>query len=407
MNAARVLLLLLALPLLACRKESAAASTPEKPAPVEAGSAPLITIEPELLRTGRVKVGLVERRLPQGEWRLAGEIAPDEAGQADVGTLVSGRVASLEAKEGMRVARGQLLAWVEAPDVARAPADVLRARARAAVALRKLERQLALEAQDATSKNAIDEARAEDHMARADLAAARTLLVNLGGQEPRSDSPHALAARVAVRSPIAGIVSERFVVLGAPVSPDRSLFRIIASDRIMVLARWPETFGPIPSAGATAEIKPRTLAVESTSDRCTATVFGHYGVVSDVTRSRTLRLAPVAMDAGASCGWLVPGGYVDVVFVRAVSEPRALNAEAAPVAQLVLPKQAVVEIKGVPAVFVPTGTSGQFQVRAVRVHAEPSGDLVAEAGLAEGETIVTSGALLLKGELLRAELASE
>ncbi|MEI7894129.1 MAG: hypothetical protein WCI05_13635, partial [Myxococcales bacterium] len=88
MNAARVLLLLLALPLLACRKESAAASTPEKAAPVESGSAPLITIEPELLRTGRVKVGLVERRLPQGEWRLAGEIAPDEAGQADVGTLV-------------------------------------------------------------------------------------------------------------------------------------------------------------------------------------------------------------------------------------------------------------------------------------------------------------------------------
>lgn len=377
----------------ACKKEPAPAAGP---APAVSLGKSVVAIDSELLRAGRIQVGLAERRAPRGETHLAGEVASDEAGQADVGALVSGRVAAIEAREGMPVAKGQVMAWVDAPEVGRAAAEVMRARARAAVAAHKIERQLALQQQEATSKNAVDEARAEDQIARADLAAARTLLVNLGGAEPAAavagQPTTAVAVRVAVRSPIAGIVAQRHVVLGAPVSPDKSLFRVVAADRVMIKAKVPETFGVLPADGTPAQLEPRGAA--GLFPRCTATVSGHFAVIDETARAQTLRLLPAA-----GCAWLVPGGYVDVVF----SAPPA--APAAPAArEIVVPKEAVVDVHGAPAVFVPAAAAGEFTVHAVRVRGAPTVDLVVEAGLVEGEKVVIAGALLLKGELLRAEL---
>ena len=58
-----------------------------------------------------------------------------------------------------------------------------------------------------------------------------------------------------------------------------------------------------------------------------------------------------------------------------------------------------------PSLFVPVaGREGDFERRTVRVTSTFGADSVIESGVAEGERIVISGALLLKGELLRAEL---
>jgi len=50
---------------------------------------------------------------------------------------------------------------------------------------------------------------------------------------------------------------------------------------------------------------------------------------------------------------------------------------------------------------------GAFVARAVNVRSTGGLDDVVERGLSVGEPVVTRGALLLKGELMRAELASE
>ena len=356
-----------------------------------------VHVDAELVKSGRVRVAPVERRAPRRELRVAGEIRSSEVGEADVGALVAGRVTSLEVGEGARVKKGQVLAWVDAPEVGRATAELLRARARARVASQKLARQLELEAEKATSKNAVDEARADAEIARADLAAARTLLLNLGGQEPPDNAGESgpISVRVAVRAPIPGVVSRHDAVLGAPVSPERTLFRIIADRQVAIIGKIPE--GALkPALGTKAIVRSRqTASAQSEGNggrECAAHTTGQLGAIEEDTRTLPLRLEP-----DDTCPWLAPGGYVDVVF------PIAPEADAKP--ELVVPSDALVDVRGVPSVFVPAaGASNEFERRTVRVRTTVGADTVIEAGLTEGESVAVAGALLLKGELLRAEL---
>jgi len=373
----------------------------QKAAPTGSGSPPAsghaetvksrVTVDRGLLSAGRIQLATVATRSLSGELRVAGEVRSNESGTAEAGTLVAGRVASLEVAEGAKVKRGQVLAWVDAPEVARAAADLLLARAHAVVAKRKRTRQETLDTASATSKNALDDAWAEDEAARAELLAARTLLTSLGGAEPPSDPDvSALIVRVPVRAPIAGIVAERDVVLGGAVSADKRLFRIVADSQtsFSVVARVPETITIKPGPGASATIAPRGDG----SGTCQARVEGSLGGIDAETRTLAVRLAP-----DKACAWLIPGSFVDVVFA-------SLGDNANAPAGLVVPRNAIVEVRGQPTVFVADSTPGQFSARSVRPGAATSAEVTVESGLVGGEQVVVEGALLLKGELIRAEL---
>ena len=357
--------------------------------PAEADKA-RIEIDPALIERGRVRVAAAERLRLDGELLLAGDVVPAEDGEADVGALVTGRIAAISAAEGDHVKKGQTLALIEASEVGRATAELLRARGHAVMAARKLGRQLDLDKQAATSQSAVDEARAEDQAARADLTAARTLLATLGAAEPAdSDGARAVTVRVAVRAPIDGVVVQRSAVLGGPVTLERSLFHIVAPDRLLVRARLPESAGFTPPAGALAVIRPR--APSGGAARCEATVVSSFGVVDESTRTLPVRLRP-----SGPCPFLVPGGYVDVAL-------RAPSAGDGP-AVVVVPAEAVVEVRGVPTVFLAGDRPGVFTPRAVRVGLTAGASVAIEAGLAAGDRVVVDGAVLLKGEMLRSIL---
>lgn len=355
--------------------------SPTGPAPAASASANVLQLDPSLIGA-RVAVGKVERRVPRGERRVPGEVRTSEKGRAEAGTLVAGRVSSIEVALGDHVQKGAVLAWVDAPELGRAVADLLRARARASVAAAKLERQLELEKQSATSKNAVDEARAESLVAQADIAAARTALYTLGGSEP---SGGAVGAKLAVRSPIEGTVSKRDAVLGAPVSPDKSLFEIVASSDLFVVARVPETF-QLPVVGTPVRLFGRSAGDETP---CFAKTVSDVGVVDEATRTRAVRVAP-----DAACPKLVPGGFVDVALPMSDGSTKP---------ELVIAREAVVDVHGVKMVFVAKGPAS-FVARPVRVTIITGLDAIIDDGLAEGESVVVRGAILLKGELLKSEL---
>jgi membrane fusion protein, heavy metal efflux system len=347
----------------------------------------VLRVDAALLAEERIKTVVVERRLPMSELKLPGEVR-SSLNAAEVGALVSGRLSSILAVEGACVERGQVLAWLDAPEIARATADLLRARARATAAEHKLGRQIELDAKQATSRDAIDEAQAEAAVARADVAAARTLLRSLGGSVPSPDDASAgsFGSRIALRAPVSGVVVRRDAVIGSAVTPERTLFWLNGNASPMVLAYVPEG-SQAPVEGARARLQNRGSALE-----CDATVRGQLGVVDPVTRSAALRL-----EADAGCTELAPGSYLDVTFSR--------PAGATP--GLVVPRAAIVDVHSVSVAFVTSSTPSQFDVRTVRVLDPPGPELLVESGLKEGERVVQQGALLLKGELLKAELSGE
>jgi cobalt-zinc-cadmium efflux system membrane fusion protein len=373
-----------AAPLVLCLVACACSRRTPRREPAAADAGPVVVrVDPSLLGSGRIATGAVERRALRGDVRLPAEVVPSESGAAEVGALVAGRVGSIEVKEGDAVKKGQALATVDSPDAARIAADAIRARARIAAASKKLERQEGLAADEATSASAVDEARVELAQARADAAAARTLLAGLGIPEPSGDA--AVASRVPLRSPIDGVVTERMTTLGASVAPEKTLFRVVARDRVYVDVRFTDPAMSIPEKGSPVRVLPRGADAKTS---CPAHIAASLGVVDERTRARRVRVDP-----DAPCELLVPGAFVDAAFTSPAST-----------VALAIPKAALVDVRGAPTVFLATPEPGAFSPRVVRTGTTTSEDVAIEEGLSEGDRVVVVGAVLLKGELLRAEL---
>lgn len=373
--------LALALLLVGCKQDA------PPPAPsASATSAPLtrvVNVDPSLTKDGRIVALAIVVRSASGQATIPGVVDSAELGAAAVTSLVAGRIATLTAKVGDPVSKGQVLGTLDSPDAGRAQADLLRARGRAVLASRALARQLELDAQEATSKAAIDQARAEDQAAKADLAAARAVLGSIGAPEPGEGG--GASSAIALRSPIAGVVVERAAVLGGPVAENAVLFRVVASDRVVVVARLPETSPSHPSPGDEVVVTPRRapeLACAGTIERVVPYV--------DDSRTRTVRVTP-----GDGCK-LVPGAFVEV----RLRDKSSVDAGAG----IFVPTAAVVEVHGITSVFIAGTKEGSFTLRPVRLGTTSGDDTEIASGVAAGEQVVSVGALLLKGELLRQEL---
>jgi cobalt-zinc-cadmium efflux system membrane fusion protein len=366
-----------------------AACNKTEPTPPDAGLTVVssgIEVDPALLRE-RIKVADVLERKGDTAWTVPGEVVPSESGEGQVTSLVTGRVASLEVTEGTRVKRGQVMATIQSPDVVRAAADVVRALARAEVAARRLARQEDLKTQKATSQDAYDQAFGEDRLARAEVAAARTLLVNLGGTEPDNSNPdQVLRPRVPVVAPMDGVVVSHDAILGGPVTLDKPLFRILATGHHAVIARVPEALRNTLLPGTLADVRPRNA---EDSAQCTAAVVNALGVVDHLSQTVPVRMVPQGQ-----CPWLLPGGFVTISIRLGSTLTR------------VVPAAAVVDLDGMPHVFVQK-EGGRFESRDVKLGPLEGNMRVILDGVTTGEHVAVTGTLLLKGETMRTDLGGE
>lgn len=367
----------------ACR-ETAPTPAPA-PAPTTSATPQDLTIDPILVQEGRVVVATADARTAASEAIVPATVESGEGGTAEVTSLAAGRIAQLPVAVGDAVTKGQVLAWVDSPAAGRAQADLLRARGRATVTARALARQLELEGQSATSKAALDEARAEDEAARADLAAARAVLAGMGAAA--ASDPASAGSTLGLRAPIAGVVVERTAVLGGPVAESQVLFRIVARDKLVVVAHLPETSSLAPALGDVVALSARGEPTKRVA--CSGTVAAVLPWV-DSARTRALRIAPAE-----GCA-LVPGAFVEARF----TDRNAGDAGT----RIWIPTAAVVEVHGVTGAFVPGPKDGSFVLRPLRIGVTAGDDTEILSGLAAGERYVATGALLLKGELLRKEL---
>lgn len=351
----------------------------------------LVRVDPTLIGQGRVATTEVVAFAFAGQSVIPGEVTPAPDGEAEVGSLVAGRIASLDAVEGGAVSKGQILAWIDAPEIGSTRADLARANAHLVAAQQRLDRQLALQRQGATSQSAVDESSAAMLSAKADQQGALSKLGSVGVSGAGS------TGRLALRSPIDGIVVARHAALGGAVTPEATLFRIVNPRTLRVRARWSETLGPIPEVNTLVQLSVRTNPGVLPAPSCEAHVETHLGLVDSATRSIALQIKP-----GPNCPKFTLGGYVDA----RVADARAKGA-ASGEGWAQVPLEAVVDLRGLSTVFLAQSEPGVFEVRTVA--AKPSvGNIVPiELGLTAGETVAVKGVVLLKGEALGDMLGGE
>lgn len=358
----------MALALAGCREEV----PPPEPVREPAGTPRTVTVDPSLIESGRVRVVEVARKIPADAFEAPGRVAAAPAGDARVSAALAGGVREVLVREGDRVKKGQKLAALDAPDVARIEGEIAQAMAARREAQQILQQEEALATRRATSERAVIAARRDEAQARAAEIAARRQLQAYRGQAD------------VIASPIDGVVAHRAISIGERVAPGQLLFHVVAEDALEVVAELPVAGARRVERGATA-----SLVVTGSDERCEARVVAVGAAVEAANQRVMVRLAP-----SAGCGTLIYDAYVEVIIA---------GTEGAS-ARVVVPREAVTEVEGVTVVFVPKGAPGTFIARPVQVFRYGPQWVYLDGGLEAGERIADRGVILLKGEWMRGAL---
>jgi len=370
----RLTLSLLALAALAgCRARGDAAEEAE---PTVSGAS--VSLPPQSVQLASLATESAQEA-PRSALELNGRLAWDEDATVRVYSAFGGRVTRINVQLGQQVHRGDVLAEVASPDYGQAEADAHRAGSELRLAERTVARQRDLFDHGAAPRRELDAAEADLERARAERDRTLAHLAAYGGRDGAVDGSYAL------RAPIDGEIVEKNLTPGQEVRPDQilagtpalsaPLFTITDPTRLWVVLDVSEHDAPQLHPGQPCVVHPH-LSID-----------GEFpGTISSV--SEFLDPSTRAVKARA-----------------ALPNPdRRLRAEMFVTAEVVAPEGA--RVQEIPAravflagdrhyVFVADG-SGRFERTAVEIGAERDGHLQVQAGLGDGASVVTDGALLLE-----------
>ncbi len=363
-------LMVLAFFLLAgCRDKGAAEAVRQvETTALEAEAPASVTLTPEAVTAADIKTEAAATRLVARRVAAAGELEWNGRRLVNLTARTPGRLERVLAVKGDRVRQGQLLAEIYSPDFLTTQAEYMQAAARA-------------------KRHAGDAE--EEGPARAVLAGARERLELLGLTASEIESLDGKAVPMpllSVRAPLTGTVLECGVVAGDAVELGTSLFRLADPSTLWACLHIVEE--DLGAAKAGSEVVLRIHAYPGEEFR------GRLVLVGDVVDAAT-RTVEGRVEVDNAAGRLKAGMYVEGS-ASAGGGRRAL----------VVPEESVQDDNGRPVVFIKTGER-TFTRRVVETGERFAGIVEILKGLAEGETVVTSGSFLLKSEIRKGALVGD
>ncbi len=372
-----------------CRK----ASTPSN-----ASSPPTNAATSDSAQSHAIETETVEPQPIAGTILATGKILVSENRVAIIGPVHEGRLVRLYVGQGSKVRKGQKLADLESADLDQAESDYLNALAAAENARRTsaAEVKLAQATYDRTrvlyektiapGKNLqaaehdleVAKASAESSVAstKAALTAARRHLLILGLKESDVDalaSKPSQASVFSLNSPIDGIVVERNATIGATVTNDANLFKIIDLSSVWIDANVFEKDLERVKLGQEVKVKVTAFPASSFSGR----VILVSSVVDPDTRTVKVRTEVPNPD-----GRLKPDMFANVAIVT------DLHSTA-----ISIPQSAVLKDGDKTVVFVAEGSG--YKKRQVTAGIQGNDRVEIIDGLSAGDKVVVKGNYLL------------
>jgi len=302
---------------------------------------------------------------------LSGRTAPAE--QALLSSRASGIVAERRVDIGDKVQAGDVLVVIEAPEVEqelrRARAAVDQAKARETLAKVNLERAESLVGKGHTSIQTVDERRAAELIAKADVAAAAAEVKRL--EEVRSFQT--------IRAPFDGTIVARHVERGDKVSGESGqqsgyLLRIARLDELRIEIDVPQSSSLVVKPGAAAKVEfaevPEKLSAH------VVRVAGQIDQASSTMRAELLMPNP---------GGRIPAGLNGQVMIDVSVAGDAVT----------VPANTLMTRNGKQVVAV-VDEKSRVQVRHVRVVQDLGERVVIAAGLGVNDRVIVSPNALLR-----------
>jgi len=354
----------------------------------------VVRVPRALLDDGLVRTAVVGRRKLESPLSLTGEIRFDERRVTHLAPSTEARVRAVRVSLGQRIGAGEPLVELESVALGEAQSQYLEARGVQALARRAAERSEGLREEKIASEKEWLQARHEREAAELRLQAAREKLVRLGlttgevealGSQPGGGG----RGRLVLRAPAAGVVLEMHAVAGELVRPDQAILTV---GDLSTLWLWADLY---------EDQLARVVAAERGGLRAGVTVKAFPGQVFPGTvdlvgptmdeKTRTVKVR-LAMPNGE--GKLRAGMFAAVLLYL----PGDVEA-------LAVPRGALLADEGRSFAFL--HHHGDFYIRRPVVTGRSSLDWVeVTAGLAGGETVVTTGAFLLKSDVLRSKMGA-
>jgi membrane fusion protein, heavy metal efflux system len=296
-----------------------------------------------------------------GSFEASGEIVPTAGRYAQVtapigGLVDAGSVANAPAP-GQRVGRGQVLASLT-PSLGEGGSAYAEARARLREAQDEYERARRLVAAEAAPQRRL-------HEAENRLQAAREALAGFGGGQLSA------GGRIAIRSPVAGVVAERRIAAGSRVAAGDPLFTIVDPSVVWLRVSVPAAATSQVSAGSWASFQ-----VEGSPDVFEARRVVSIGSVID-SLSRTL---PVLYEVPNPFGRLKVG-----------SVARARVRTGIRVAGVLISTSAILDEDGRPVAYV-QAEGERFEKRELTLGGSEGMNTLVLSGIRAGERVVTGAA---------------
>ncbi|HZL38397.1 MAG TPA: efflux RND transporter periplasmic adaptor subunit [Tepidisphaeraceae bacterium] len=348
-----------------------------------------IVLAPRAVKRYGIALGAVSRHKLISHLIVPARLAFNSLATAVVGSAVQGRVADIKVNVGDMVKKGDELLIVESPELGLAQSDYLLKRtgivtAQAAVGPAKAAYERGKSLYDSSQGIALGELQKRD----ADYKAVQNALLTAQAmlKEAQSKlgfigmSAEAIAQlantgqispRYAVRSPLAGTVTERDVTLGELVKPDQPKLLVVSDmSTLWVLADVPESRIRDVAIGARA-----TVTLPAMGDASYDAKVSRIGLSVDPA-TRTIRVQiDVKNDAT-----LKPGMFAEADIVS------TLAADNGDEATLAVPASAILTVDGTTAVFVPVkGKENTFAKRLISVGNSAGGFVAIVSGLTQGK----------------------
>lgn len=343
--------------------------------------AEVVVLDTAGIRLGGIQVATADTITTSG-LALTGAITYDADRVTYIGARTAGRVLTVAAELGAQVARGTTLVELESVDVGQIRAEERQAVALLGIARENYTRERRLEQQGISSRKELLDAEAEVRRNEAALRSARDRLAVLG-------AGHGTGGHFDVSAPFSGVVVTRSVSRGQMAEPTDTLFTVADLSRV-----WIEL-----------NIFERDLARVRTGQSVSVTTDAYPGrtfpgrivyvaaVLDPATRTVRARVAIPNPDRA-----LKPGMFARAVVQVGGAGPRVV----------VVPRDALQELRGRQVVFVPGARPGEFRPVPVEVGEAVDGNrVVIRRGLAPGARVVTAGGFALRSELLKSEIGEE
>jgi Cu(I)/Ag(I) efflux system membrane fusion protein len=351
-------------------KPSSTSAPPAAPGAVVPGLSP-VDLTPERIQLIGMKTATVKREALGGELRTVGVVGPSERGLAQITTRFSGWIQKLLVSEtGERVRPGQPLALIYSPEVLRAEQELLVASGWNAGG-----------GPDARPTHA--EMHGGEGLTAGLAANARRRLELLGISSQEIDevlrTGKAVEA-IAIRSPAEGYVVGKNAVVGVAVQPGAVLFEVADLSQVWVTADVYEQDISRIHVGQPARLELAAFPGESHAGK----VRFIYPVLD--SGNRTLRVRLEFRNRSDRNGPRLRPGMYGTVYLDLPSTTG-----------LTVPAEAVVDTGETHYLFV-AREAGHFEPRLVKIGGRIKDRVQILSGIAEGETVVTTGNFLVDSE---------